>query len=207
MPLLRSTRSLRAIRTAVLAGLLLTGTVLVPTASATGTATPLYRNPYAPVSERVKDLMVRMTLDDKIGQMTQGERQAATPAQSAAARLGSILSGGGSTPTPNTPAGWADMIDAYQKAATSTGLGIPIIYGSDAVHGHNNVHGATVFPHNIGLGAANDPQLVEKIGAAKPPPPASSGPSRPACASPATTAGDGRTSPTARSPATPWRTP
>jgi beta-glucosidase len=165
MPLLRSTRSLRAIRTAVLAGLLLAGTVLVPTASATGTATPLYKNPYAPVSERVKDLMVRMTLDDKIGQMTQGERQAATPAQSAAARLGSILSGGGSTPTPNTPAGWADMIDAYQKAATSTGLGIPIIYGSDAVHGHNNVHGATVFPHNIGLGAANDPQLVEKIGA------------------------------------------
>ncbi|KDN18367.1 glycoside hydrolase family 3 protein [Amycolatopsis rifamycinica] len=160
MPLLRTTRSLR---TTALAGLLLAGTALAPMASAT--AAPLYKNPRASVADRVTDLMARMTLDDKVGQMTQGERGAATPAQSAAARLGSILSGGGSTPTPNTPAAWADMIDAYQKAATSTGLGIPIIYGSDSVHGHNNVYGATVFPHNIGLGAANDPRLVEKIGA------------------------------------------
>jgi beta-glucosidase len=160
MSLLRTTRSLR---TAVLAGLLLSGTALVPVASAA--TTPLYKNPHASVSSRVNDLMARMTLDDKIGQMTEGERGSATPAQSAAARLGSVLSGGGSTPTPNTPAGWADMIDAYQRAATSTGLGIPIIYGADAVHGHNNVYGATVFPHNIGLGAANDPRLVEKIGA------------------------------------------
>jgi beta-glucosidase len=160
MPLLRTTRSLR---TTVLAGLLLAGTALVPMASAS--ATPLYKNPRASVADRVTDLMARMTLDDKVGQMTEGERGAATPAQSAAARLGSILSGGGSTPTPNTPQAWADMIDAYQKAATSTGLGIPIIYGSDTVHGHNNVYGATVFPHNIGLGAANDPQLVENIGA------------------------------------------
>ncbi|WP_410607686.1 glycoside hydrolase family 3 protein [Amycolatopsis sp. lyj-109] len=160
MPLLRTTRSLR---TTVLAGLLLAGTALVPMASAT--ATPRYENPRASVADRVTDLMARMTLDDKVGQMTQGERGSATPAQSAAARLGSILSGGGSTPAPNTPAAWADMIDAYQRAATSTGLGIPIIYGSDAVHGHNNVQGATVFPHNIGLGAANDPQLVEQIGA------------------------------------------
>ncbi|MFF1612015.1 glycoside hydrolase family 3 protein [Amycolatopsis sp. NPDC058278] len=162
MPLLRTTRSLR---TTVLAGLLLSGTALVPMASATATATPLYKNPHARVADRVTDLMARMTLDDKVGQMTEGERGAATPAQSAAARLGSILSGGGSTPTPNTPQAWADMIDAYQRAATSTGLGIPIIYGADTVHGHNNVYGATVFPHNIGLGAANDPQLVEKIGA------------------------------------------
>ncbi|MEV5714023.1 glycoside hydrolase family 3 N-terminal domain-containing protein [Amycolatopsis mediterranei] len=160
MPLLRTTRSWR---TAALAGLLLVGTALVPMASAS--ATPLYRNPRASVSDRVDDLMARMTLDDKAGQMTEGERGAATPAQSAAARLGSILSGGGSTPAPNTPQAWADMIDAYQKAATSTGLGIPIIYGSDTVHGHNNVYGATVFPHNIGLGAANDPQLVREIGA------------------------------------------
>ncbi|WP_206788016.1 glycoside hydrolase family 3 protein [Amycolatopsis sp. MtRt-6] len=160
MPLLRTTRSLR---TAVLAGLLLAGTAVVPMASAT--ATPLYKNSSASVADRVTDLMARMTLDDKVGQMTQGERGSATPAQAVAARLGSILSGGGSTPTPNTPQAWADMIDAYQRAATSTGLGIPIIYGSDAVHGHNNVHGATVFPHNIGLGAANDPRLVEQIGA------------------------------------------
>ncbi|RSM42224.1 beta-glucosidase [Amycolatopsis balhimycina DSM 5908] len=160
MLLLRTTRSLR---TTVLAGLLLAGTALLPMASAS--ATPLYKNPQATVSDRVEDLMARMTLDDKIGQMTEGERGAATPAQSAAARLGSILSGGGSTPAPNTPAGWADMIDAYQRAATSTGLGIPIVYGSDTVHGHNNAYGATVFPHNIGLGAANDPALVRQIGA------------------------------------------
>src|SRR6184192_3800602 len=101
-----------------MAGLLLSGTALVPMASAS--ATPLYKNPHFSVSDRVTDLMARMTLDDKIGQMTEGERGAATPAQSAAARLGSILSGGGSTPAPNTPAGWADMIDAYQRAATST---------------------------------------------------------------------------------------
>ncbi|GHG17250.1 MULTISPECIES: glycoside hydrolase family 3 protein [Amycolatopsis] len=163
MPLLRTTRSLRATRTTVLAGLLLAGTAFVPMASAT--ATPLYQNARASVSDRVTDLMARMTLDDKVGQMTQGERGSATPAQAAAARLGSILSGGGSTPTPNTPQAWADMIDAYQRAATSTGLGIPIIYGSDSVHGHNNAYGATIFPHNIGLGAANDPALVRQIGA------------------------------------------
>ncbi|MET8998871.1 glycoside hydrolase family 3 N-terminal domain-containing protein [Amycolatopsis sp. NPDC004169] len=160
MPLLRTTRSLR---TTALAGLLLAGTALVPMASAA--ATPLYRDPRASVADRVTDLMARMTLDDKAGQMTEGERGAATPAQAAAARLGSVLSGGGSTPSPNTPQAWADMIDAYQRAATSTGLGIPIVYGSDTVHGHNNAAGATIFPHNIGLGAANDPQLVEQIGA------------------------------------------
>ncbi|MDX3191881.1 glycoside hydrolase family 3 N-terminal domain-containing protein [Streptomyces sp. MN03-5084-2B] len=160
MPLLRTTRSLR---TTVLAGLLLTGTALVPMASAT--ATPLYKDPSAPVADRVTDLMARMTLDDKVGQMTQGERGSATPAQAAANRLGSILSGGGSTPAQNTPQAWADMVDAYQRAATSTGLGIPIVYGSDSVHGHNNAYGATIFPHNIGLGAANDPALVQQIGA------------------------------------------
>ena len=160
MSVLRAKRSLRA---TVFAALLVSGTALTPAASAA--VTPLYKNPHAPVSSRVKDLMSRMTLDDKIGQMTEAERQAATPAQSATARLGSILSGGGSTPTPNTPTGWADMIDAYQAASTSTGLGIPIVYGADTVHGHNNVYGATIFPHNIGLGAANDPRLVEKIGA------------------------------------------
>ncbi|WP_103341022.1 glycoside hydrolase family 3 protein [Amycolatopsis sp. CA-126428] len=160
MPLLRTTRSWR---TTFLAGLLLAGAAVVPMAAAS--ATPLYRNPRASVADRVTDLMARMTLDDKVGQMTQGERGSANPTQSAAARLGSILSGGGSTPAPNTPQAWGDMIDAYQRAATTTGLGIPIIYGSDAVHGHNNAYGATIFPHNIGLGAANDPQLVEQIGA------------------------------------------
>jgi beta-glucosidase len=77
--------------------------------------------------------------------------------------LGSLLSGGGSVPPTNHPKAWAEMVDRYQKIALSTRLGIPIIYGIDAVHGHNNVVGATIFPHNIGLGCTNNPQLVEEI--------------------------------------------
>ena len=78
--------------------------------------------------------------------------------------LGSVLSGGGSTPDQNTPEAWADMVDDYQRAALETRLGIPLIYGVDSVHGHGNLLGATVFPHNIGLGATRDPKLVERIG-------------------------------------------
>ena len=74
-----------------------------------------------------------------------------------------MLSGGGSVPTPNTPEAWADMVDRYQAAALATRLGIPLIYGVDSVHGHGNLLGATVFPHNIGLGATRDPALVERI--------------------------------------------
>jgi beta-glucosidase len=81
-------------------------------------------------------------------------------------RLGSVLSGGGSTPTPNTPAAWVDMVNEFQQEALSTRLGIPIIYGIDAVHGHGNVYGATVFPHNIGLGSTRDPALVREVGQA-----------------------------------------
>jgi len=105
-----------------------------------------------------------MTLEEKIGQMTQIERvylQDGSPI--AQFHLGSVLSGGGSTPNPNTPAGWADMIDEYQDQALSTRLRIPLLYGTDAVHGHNNLMGATIFPHNIGLGATGNPQLVEEI--------------------------------------------
>ena len=80
--------------------------------------------------------------------------------------LGSVLSGGGSTPTSNTPAAWVDMVNQFQSQALSTRLGIPIIYGVDAVHGHGNVFGATVFPHNIGLGATRDTALVREIGEA-----------------------------------------
>lgn len=125
-----------------------------------------YQDPQRPVAERVADLLSRMSLDDKLGQMTQVERLAASPVDVANARVGSVLSGGGSAPSPNTPAAWADMYDAYQRASAATPLGIPIIYGVDAVHGHNNVAGATVFPHNIGLGATRDPELVQRIGRA-----------------------------------------
>jgi beta-glucosidase len=128
---------------------------------------PDYLNPAKSVSVRVNDLLSRMSLDDKLGQMTQAERGAITdPADLATYRLGSLLSGGGSTPTPNTPQAWADMYDGFQRAALRSPLHIPMIYGIDAVHGHNNVYGATIYPHNIGLGATRDPKLVGEIGRA-----------------------------------------
>ncbi|GAB3419419.1 glycoside hydrolase family 3 protein [Flindersiella endophytica] len=130
-------------------------------------AQPAYRNASLTVQDRVDDLLARMSVDDKIGQLTQAERGALNPEQDLATyRIGSVLSGGGSAPSPNTATGWADMYDRLQRIALSTPLGIPMIYGVDAVHGHNNVRGATIFPHNIGLGATRDPALVERIGRA-----------------------------------------
>ncbi|GIM93748.1 glycoside hydrolase family 3 protein [Paractinoplanes toevensis] len=124
-----------------------------------------YLDSRLPVGRRVEDLLRRMTLDDKIGQMTQAERgaMAPDPAQVASLRLGSVLSGGGSVPTPNTPAAWVEMVNLFQAYALSAPLQIPMIYGIDAVHGHGNVYGATVFPHNVGLGAGRDPGLVERV--------------------------------------------
>jgi beta-glucosidase len=123
-----------------------------------------YLDPHLPVSARVKDLLGRMTLAEKVGQMTQAERGAIDSDQSQITdlNLGSVLSGGGSTPTPNTPAAWADMVDSYQQHALATRLHIPLIYGLDAVHGDNNLVGATVFPQNIGMGATRDPALVSE---------------------------------------------
>jgi beta-glucosidase len=124
-----------------------------------------YLNPNLSVAQRVADLMSRMTLDDKIGQMTQAERGDLTHQSDITTNaLGSLLSGGGSTPTPNTPAAWADMIDSFQARAQATHLQIPLIYGEDSVHGDNNLVGATVFPHNIGMGATRDPALVKQEG-------------------------------------------
>jgi beta-glucosidase len=125
-----------------------------------------YKDPSLPVATRVNDLLGRMSLDEKLGQMTQAERSSVTNAQITQFRIGSILSGGGSAPSPNTATSWANMYDGFQNAALATPLGIPMIYGIDAVHGHNNVVGATIFPHNIGLGATRDPALVQSIGRA-----------------------------------------
>ncbi|MFE9769086.1 glycoside hydrolase family 3 N-terminal domain-containing protein [Streptomyces sp. NPDC005808] len=117
------------------------------------------------VDKRVADLVSRLSLEEKAGQMTQAERNALTSQDDIATyALGSLLSGGGSTPTPNTPEAWATMIDSFQLQAQATRFQIPLIYGVDAVHGHNNVAGATVMPHNIGIGAARDPQLAEETG-------------------------------------------
>jgi beta-glucosidase len=125
-----------------------------------------YQDPSQPTNKRVADLLSRMTLQEKVGQMTQTERATvdADTTKITSGNLGSILSGGGSTPAENTPEEWADMVDRFQKAALETRLGIPIIYGVDSVHGHGNLLGATVFPHNIGIGATRDPALVRRIG-------------------------------------------
>jgi beta-glucosidase len=124
-----------------------------------------YLNPNLPVAKRVKDLMSRMTPEEKVGQMTMAERGAVTddPTQVTTLMLGAVLSGGGSVPADNTPTGWADMVDMFQEHALQTRLQIPILYGVDSVHGHGNLNGATVFPHNIGLGSTGDPKLIERI--------------------------------------------
>ncbi|MGW3663243.1 glycoside hydrolase family 3 protein [Streptomyces sp. NPDC005141] len=125
-----------------------------------------YLDPKLPVKKRVADLVSRMSLEEKAGQMTQAERGAiGTGGDIASYDLGSLLSGGGSTPTPNTAAAWAKMIDGYQLRSQATRFQIPLIYGVDAVHGHNNLTGATVLPHNIGIGATRDPRLAERAGA------------------------------------------
>ena len=118
------------------------------------------------VDDRVAALLGQMTLDEKIGQMTQIEKNAIDASNAAAFNLGSILSGGGGFPDPNTPQAWYGMVNAYQQAALGTRLGIPILYGVDAVHGHNNVAGATIFPQNVGMGATHDPALVQQACAA-----------------------------------------
>lgn len=124
-----------------------------------------YLDSSLPVATRVQDLLSRMSLDEKIGQMTQAERGAlAHQSDITTAALGSLLSGGGSTPTPNTPQAWADMIDSFQARAQATPLQIPLIYGEDSVHGDNNLVGATVFPQNIAMGATRDPALALQEG-------------------------------------------
>lgn len=126
-----------------------------------------YKDPKAPVNKRVRDLLSRMTLDEKIGQMVQIERKVATADVMKTYFIGSVLSGGGSVPAPKASAdAWVNMVNEFQKGSLSTRLGIPMIYGIDAVHGHNNVYNATIFPHNVGLGVTRDPELVKKIGAA-----------------------------------------
>ncbi|KAK6126588.1 hypothetical protein DH2020_039663 [Rehmannia glutinosa] len=135
----------------------------------------IYKDPKQPIHSRIKDLMSRMTLEEKIGQMTQIERKVATHKVLKKYSIGSILSGGGSVPGPQaSPETWVDMVNCYQNSSLSSRLGIPMIYGIDAVHGNNNVYKATIFPHNIGLGATRqvvnlqflDPELVKRIGAA-----------------------------------------
>ena len=118
------------------------------------------------IDEQVEELISKMTLDEKIGQMTEADYLALkdNPGDLIKYSIGSVLCGGSSDPDDITAKGWADLYDSYQKIALKNRLHIPIIWGIDGVHGHNNVDGATIFPHNIGLGATHNPELLEKIG-------------------------------------------
>jgi beta-glucosidase len=120
---------------------------------------------------QIRDIVAHMTLAQKVGQMTQAEIRAITPAEVRQYAIGSVLNGGGAWPRNDkhaSTADWLAMADAWWDASMGTDMPvrIPVIWGTDAVHGHNNVYGMTLFPHNIGLGAANDPALIERIGAA-----------------------------------------
>ncbi|GEM_PF-830371 len=124
-----------------------------------------YQDADLPIEERVTDLLDRMTLEEKIGQMTLIEKGSIEPDAVNEYFIGAVLSGGGGYPTGNnTPQGWLDMVHAYQDAALTTRLGIPILYGVDAIHGHNNLTRTVIFPHNVGLGAARNPDIVQEIG-------------------------------------------
>ena len=125
----------------------------------------------ADMEARIQKIVAGMTLQQKIGQMTQPEIKTITPTEVSQYYIGSVLNGGGSWPNGNkhaTVAAWLTLADQYYDASMSTDMPVkvPLIWGVDAVHGHNNVFGATLFPHNIGLGAAHDAVLVHDIGAA-----------------------------------------
>ena len=111
----------------------------------------------------VEALLAQMTLDEKIGQMTQADKNALKDGREIHQLLmGSVLSGADSLPKPNDPATWASMTDRFQSQALSTRLGIPIFYGVDAVHGDGDVKGSVLFPHNIGMGATRNPDIVQR---------------------------------------------
>jgi beta-glucosidase len=115
--------------------------------------------------KEVEALLAQMTQDEKIGQMTQADSAALKDTADVQKYfLGSVLSGGNSDPhTGNTVKDWLDFVTGFQNQALQTRLKIPILYGIDAVHGHNNVDGAVIFPHHIGMGATRDPRLVERM--------------------------------------------
>ncbi|CAL4868816.1 Beta-hexosaminidase [Asticcacaulis sp. MM231] len=125
----------------------------------------------AATEAQITDLMSRMTLEEKVGQTIQADINFITPEELKTYPLGSILAGGNSSPGQNeraTPDQWLKLADDYWRAALErpSKAPIPLLFGIDAVHGHSNLVGATIFPHNVGLGAAHNPELIRKIGAA-----------------------------------------
>src|SRR5882762_1169219 len=124
----------------------------------------------AKIEERIDGLLKGMTVEEKVGQVVQPEWKSIRPAEVAQYHIGSIENGGGAVPGGNKHSSvqdWVNLIEPYYDASVDPARNrviIPVIWASDAVHGHNNVYGATVFPHNIGLGAAHDPDLLRRIG-------------------------------------------
>ena len=124
------------------------------------------------IEARISELLRKMTLEQKVGQMIQADIRSVTPEEVRTYRLGSVLNGGGAFPgneKHSKVSDWVALADRFYDASMDTSGGapaIPIIWGTDAVHGHNNVIGATLFPQNVGLGAAHDPDLIQRIGAA-----------------------------------------
>jgi len=169
-------KSLRSRRTRLFASIVLPCVMIllivqsiVPASTANAGRTSLSA-PLASGCISPSDCVSKMTLPEKEGQMTQVEKNAFTMSGNSINDvttffIGSVLSGGGGGPNGvgGTATQWADMVDNLQSHALQTRLGIPLIYGADAVHGHNNVFGATLFPHNIGLGAMHDPALITQI--------------------------------------------
>ncbi|WP_298173382.1 glycoside hydrolase family 3 protein [Novosphingobium sp.] len=169
------------VRRALLAAMLLaSGSALAaPNAPAPGETSstahpalwPAANSPAAitsPATERrIARMIAAMTLEEKVGQMIQADISAITPEDLAKYPLGSILAGGNSGPYGDERADaakWEKLVHAFRAASAKSGAGIPMLFGIDAVHGHSNLPGATIFPHNIGLGAAHDPALIQRIG-------------------------------------------
>lgn len=124
----------------------------------------------SPVAEKSIDVILsHMTVEQKVGQLIQADISAITPEDLNRYPLGSILAGGNSGPYGDeraSAAKWKQLVDAFRDVSRKSGAGIPILFGVDAVHGHSNLPGATIFPHNIGLGATHDPDLIQRIGTA-----------------------------------------
>lgn len=163
-------------RRALLAAMLLaSGSAIAAPADHSSTAHPaLWPAAHSPAAitsaeteRRIARMIAAMTLEQKVGQMIQADISAITPEDLAKYPLGSILAGGNSGPYGDErgdAAKWSKLVHEFRAASAKAGAGIPIIFGIDAVHGHSNVPGATIFPHNIGLGAAHDPALIQRIG-------------------------------------------
>ncbi|HEY8053365.1 MAG TPA: glycoside hydrolase family 3 protein [Steroidobacteraceae bacterium] len=126
---------------------------------------PLARN--TDLEHRIDDLLARMTPAQKVGQLVQADIGSVKPVDVRKLALGSVLNGGNSSPRDDklvAPGEWLALADRFYDASVAAGVGVPLLWGTDAVHGHNNIPGATIFPHNIGLGATRDAELIRRIG-------------------------------------------